>query len=117
MTSAEDLLVRRAQSAWLRRRAYGWLFWAGIGLTLLLARFFVLPHFDVESSAWPTRTLMLALLLMVGGWVQYKLTLRRAAAIAGGASSGEAFTEIRDESVIAPVADAVENAADIASEL
>lgn len=117
VTSAEDLQARKAQAAWLRRRAYWWLFWALLGLGLLFARFFILPYFDVASSQWPSRTLALALLLLVGGGIQWKLTLRRANAIAGGASSGQAFTEIQDQSAIAPIAGAVEEVATVASEL
>lgn len=117
MVSAEDLRARKAQAAWLRRRAYWWLFWAFLGFALLFARFFVLPNYDVASSQWPNRTLVLAVLLLLGGGIQYKLTLRRAAAIAGGLSSGRAFTEIRDQSGLAPVAEAVEAASDVVSEL
>lgn len=61
--------------------------------------------------------LALAVLLVLGGSIQYKLTLRRANAIAGGLSSGRAFTEICDQSALAPVAEAVETASDVVSEL
>ena len=117
MPNAEDLQARRAQAAWLRRRAYWWLLWAVVGFLLLLARFFVLPHYDVASGEWPSRSLALAVLLLLGGGVQYTLTRRRADAIAGGASSGRAFTEVRDQSALAPIAETVESASDIVSEL
>ena len=114
--SAEELQARRAQAAWLRGRARWWLFWAFVGFAMLFARFFVLPYFDVVSAEWPGRTLALALLLLVGSSIQYKLTLRRADAIAGGLSAGEAFTSIRDPS-LAPLAEIAEEAANVASEL
>lgn len=117
VTSAEDLQARKAQAAWLRRRGYWWLFWAVLGGGLLFARFFILPYFDVASSEWPSRTLALSLVLVVGGGIQWKLTLRRANAIAGGVSSGQAFTEIQDQSPIAPIANVVEEVADVASVL
>lgn len=109
--------VRNAQAAWVRRRANLWLFWAIVGLTLLVARVFVLPYFGVASSQWPGRTLMLALLLLVGGIIQWRLGRRRAQAIENGASSGEAFDAVQDDGLAVSLALAAEDVADVASEL